>query len=73
MSSKPRGPHRFETVVEAALDGLEDAIRRSTELQRSAARVVGVEPARSILHLSADLTRDLGAAQLSGLRWLLDA
>ena len=41
--------------------------------QQDAARAVGVAPARSILALSADLTRDVGAVQASAARWVLDA
>jgi hypothetical protein len=41
--------------------------------QQDAARTVGIAPVRSILALSADLTRDVGAVQASAARWVLDA
>lgn len=55
------------------LDAYEAAIRRSSDAQRRLAGRVPFAPARTLLRLSADLTRDIGAAQLSGARWLLDA
>ena len=64
---------RTEEMLELAINGYEDAIRRSCDLQRALARLVGFEPARSILHATADLTRDIAAVQLSGARWLLDS
>jgi hypothetical protein len=60
-------------VVEAAIDAYEDAIRRTSDAQRQLAGRVPFEPVRAVLRVSADLTRDIGAAQLSGVRWLLDA
>ena len=64
---------RTEEILEVAINGYEDAIRRSCDLQRALAGVVGFEPARSMLHTTADLTRDIAAVQLSGARWLLDS
>ncbi len=43
------------------------------EFERALARALAFEPARSILNTTADLTRDVAAAQLSGARWLLDS
>jgi hypothetical protein len=60
---------RVDDVLEAAVNGYEDMIRRSCDLQRSLARALGVE----LLNTTADLTRDIAAVQLSGARWLLDA
>jgi hypothetical protein len=64
---------RVDEMLEAALNGYEDVIRRSCDLQRTLARALGFEPARSILNATADLTRDVAAVQLSGARWLLDS
>jgi hypothetical protein len=64
---------RVDEILEAAVDGYEDMIRRASELQRALARAVPYEPARSILNTAADLTRDIAAVQLSGARWLLDS
>jgi hypothetical protein len=64
---------RVDELLEAAVNGYEDLIRRSCDLQRALARAVPFEPARSLLHTTADLTRDVAAVQISGARWLLDA
>ena len=57
--------------AEACLDAYETAIRAVTDAQLNAARAIGVEPVRSVLASSAHLTRDLGAAHLSSVRWIL--
>lgn len=59
--------------AEAFLDAYETAIRALVDVQLDAARATPLEPLRSALASSAHLTRDLGAAQLSGVRWILDA
>jgi len=64
---------RVDELLEAAVNGYEDMIRRSCDLQRALARTLPLEPARTILNTTADLTRDIGAVQLSGARWLLDS
>jgi hypothetical protein len=64
---------RIDEILEAAVNGYDDMIRRSCDLQRTLARTLPFEPARSILNTTADLTRDIGAVQLSGARWLLDS
>jgi hypothetical protein len=64
---------RVDELLEAAVNGYDDMVRRSCELQRALARCLGFEPARSILDTTADLTRDIAAVQLSGARWLLDS
>jgi hypothetical protein len=56
----------------ACVDAYETAIRAVADAQRNAARAVEVEPVRSVLASCADLTRDLGATHLSGVRWILD-
>jgi hypothetical protein len=38
----------------------------------AAAQAVQLQPARSIAALTADLTRDVGAVQVSAARWILD-
>jgi hypothetical protein len=64
---------RIDEVLEVAINAYEDVIRKSCDLQRTLARTLGFEPARSILNTTADLTRDIAAVQLSGARWLLDS
>jgi hypothetical protein len=55
------------------IDLYEAGIRFTSDGLRAVGRVVDVEPVRTIAAISADLTRDIGAAQVSGVRWLLDA
>jgi len=64
---------RVDELLEAAVNAYEDLIRRSTDLQRTLARGLPFEPARAVLNATADLTRDIGAVQISGVRWLLDS
>ena len=64
---------RVDEFLEVAVNAYEDVIRRSCDLQRALANGVPFEPARLLLNTTADLTRDIGAVQLSGARWLLDA
>jgi len=64
---------RVDEILEAAVNGYDDMIRRSCELQRALARALPFEPARRILDTTADLTRDIAAVQLSAARWLLDS
>ena len=64
---------RVDELLEAAVNAYEDMIRRSCDLQRTLARTLPFEPARSLLSTTADLTRDVGAVQVSGARWLLDS
>ena len=64
---------RVDELLEAAVNGYEELIRRSCDLQRALARALPFEPARSLLDTTADLTRDVAAVQISGARWLLDA
>ena len=56
----------------ACLDAYETAVRALTDAQLNAARLIHLEPARSVLASSAHLTRDIGAAHLSAARWVLD-
>jgi len=58
--------------AEACLDAYETAIRAVVDVQLHAARATPVEPLRAALASSAHLTRDIGAAQLSSVRWILD-
>jgi hypothetical protein len=60
---------RVDELLEAAVNGYEDMIRRSCDLQRTLARSLGLD----LLNTTADLTRDVAALQLSAARWLLDA
>jgi hypothetical protein len=60
---------RVDEILEAVVNGYDDTIRRSCELQRMLARALGLD----LLNTTADLTRDIAAVQLSAARWLLDA
>lgn len=55
------------------IDAYEAGIRAATDLQLTIARVIEIEPARSYTATFADMTRDIGATQVSSARWLLDA
>ena len=57
---------RVDELLEAAVNAYEEMIGRTL-----AHALPG--PARSLLNTTADLTRDIGAVQLSGARWLLDS
>jgi hypothetical protein len=54
------------------IDAYESAIRAATDAQLSFARIVDVQPARSIVVVLAELTRDVGAVQVASARWFLD-
>lgn len=56
----------------SVIDAYEAAIRATADAQLGAARVVDVQPLRSVAALCADFTRDVGAVQVSGARWVLD-
>ena len=58
--------------AEACVDAYESAIRAVSETQLGIARAVEVEPVRAAFASCAELTRDVGATQLSGIRWILD-
>jgi hypothetical protein len=57
---------------EACIDAYEAGVRAATEAQMTFADVIPVEPVRFVTTSWADLTRDLGATQVSSARWLLD-
>ena len=57
---------------EACLDRYETGVRLASNLQLTVAKVVRVEPLRSVASTRAGITRDVGAAQLSTARWFLD-
>ena len=54
------------------VDAYEAGIGIASDVQLTVARVVRLEPVRSLAVASANLTRDIGAAQLSAARWILD-
>ena len=64
---------RLDELLEAGINAYEDLIRRSCDLQRALAQALPHGPTRSVLNATADLTRDIGAVQVSGARWLLDS
>jgi hypothetical protein len=57
----------------AAIDAYEAATRAAADAQLAFARGLELQPARALGVLWADLTRDVGAVQVSTARWLLDA
>jgi hypothetical protein len=63
---------RPDELLETAVNAYEDAMRKVCDWQRGLGHTLAFEPARSILETTADLTRDVAAVQLSGMRWLLD-
>jgi hypothetical protein len=65
-------PDKWRPLAAAGIDAYEAGVRAGVDLQRAAARVIQVEPARSLATASADLTRDIGAVAASRARWLLD-
>jgi hypothetical protein len=64
-------PH-FKDEIELCIDAYEASVRAMTNLQLTVARVVELEPVRTFAATCADLTRDIGATQVSSARWLLD-
>ena len=58
--------------AEACLDAWETGVRAIADAQLNAARLIDVEPVRSVLASCAHLTRDIGATHLSAVRWILD-
>ena len=74
--------HAARNVVETALgpwggsaaciEAYEAAIHSAAQAQVIVAHAVHLQPARTIVALCADLTRDVGAVQVSAARWILD-
>jgi hypothetical protein len=60
-------------AARAFIDAYETGIRIASDLQLSVASTVRLEPIRSLAATCANLTRDIGATQLSAARWFLDA
>jgi hypothetical protein len=60
-------------AARACVDAYETGIRIATDVQLTVARTVRLEPIRSVAATCANLTRDIGATQLSAARWFLDA
>jgi hypothetical protein len=67
-----RGEEPALAAMAACIDAYERGIRALAELQWTVARVIDLEPVRSIASGCGDLTRDIGATQVSSARWLLD-
>jgi hypothetical protein len=57
----------------AVIDAYEAVVRAVADAQLRLARTIDVQPARALVVLWADLTRDAGAVQVSTARWVLDA
>jgi hypothetical protein len=58
--------------AETYVDAYEAALRATTDAQLHLARVVESGPMRTMFASCADMTRDIGATQLSTVRWILD-
>ena len=58
--------------AEACVDAYEAAIRAASDAQLSVARQIPLQPVRAFVATCADMTRDIGATNLSRARWLLD-
>jgi hypothetical protein len=56
----------------ACVDAYEASVRAATDIHLTVAAAVDLEPLRSLATTCADLTRDIGATQLSAARWFLD-
>jgi hypothetical protein len=65
-------PYYKDEFAELCIDAYEANIRVATDLQLTVARLVDLEPVRSFAATCADLTRDIGATQVSSARWILD-
>ena len=63
----------MNALVEHGIETYELVVSSAVAAQRDAARSVSVAPLRSLLSLCADVTRDVGALQVSALRWVLGA
>jgi hypothetical protein len=63
---------RGADLIGFVVDAYEAGIGMAADVQLTVARIVRLEPVRSLALASANLTRDLGAAQLSAARWFLD-
>jgi hypothetical protein len=55
------------------IDAYEAGVRIVTDVQMSVAKAVRFEPVRWLAATCAGATRDVAAAQLSAVRWFLDA
>jgi len=64
------GAPRFREIAESLVRHLHAF---ATDVQLTVARTVRLEPIRSLAATGANLTRDIGATQLSAARWFLDA
>jgi len=64
-------PH-YRDELGFCIDAYEVGIRAATDLQLTVAKVIDLEPVRSLAATCADLTRDIGATQVSSARWILD-
>jgi hypothetical protein len=81
-SMQPRLPDGLRELVDsvlrswggpaAAIDAYETATRAAADAQLALARALELQPARAVVVLWADLTRDVGAVQVSTARWMLD-
>jgi len=58
---------------EVCIDGYETTVRIAADMHLIIARTFQVEPVPSIAAACANLTRDLGATQVSVARWFFDA
>jgi len=62
----------YSSVAGTVISAFESGVRAGTDLQRRVATAVP-EPAKSLVSITADWTRDLGAAVASIARWTANA
>jgi hypothetical protein len=62
----------WQALAATTVEACESATRALTEAERELARAIEIEPLRTLLNASADMTRDLTAILASRIRWLLD-
>jgi hypothetical protein len=60
------------SVAAASLDVYEAWIRALTEVEHAVAAAVAWAPTGALVGAVAEATRDMGAIQLSNMRWLMD-
>ena len=58
---------------EVCIDGYETTVRIASDMHLMVARTFHVGPVPSIAAAFANLTRDIGATQVSAARWYFDA
>ena len=58
---------------QVCIDAYETTVRAASDMHLNVAGVFHLEPLRSFAATCANLTRDIGATQVSAARWFFDA